>query len=105
MQGAGESVGGEDVQVGVADEGGGADHRVEVLLEAGPYVAGAAVAVGDTVGAVGGTDERGQGGAFDVIQAQGAGEDIEDVLGDAADVATLNAGVLLDADGCELGDF
>ncbi|MFD5124759.1 hypothetical protein [Streptomyces sp. NPDC058385] len=44
-------------------------------------------------------------GAFDVVELEGCGEAVEDFLGDAADVAALEAGVVLDADRRELGDF
>ncbi|MES4887447.1 hypothetical protein [Streptomyces sp. NPDC096012] len=64
-------------------------------------MAGAVVAVG----VVGGADQRGQVGAFDIVQAQSAGEGVEDVLGDTADVAAYDAGVALYADGGELGNF
>ncbi|MGI5423737.1 hypothetical protein [Streptomyces sp. CA-179760] len=42
-------------------------------------------------------------GAFDVVELEGPGEAVEDFLGDAADVAALQAGVVLDADRGELG--
>jgi hypothetical protein len=43
--------------------------------------------------------------AFDVAELQGAGDGVEDVVGDAADVALLQADVPVGADAGEHGDF
>lgn len=54
---------------------------------------------------VGGADEGGQVGAFDVVELKGYGEAAEDLLGDAADISAFEAGVVLDADRGELGNL
>lgn len=43
--------------------------------------------------------------AFDVGQPQGAGDGVEDVLGDAADVAPFQADVPVGADSGQHGDL
>lgn len=54
---------------------------------------------------VGGADEGGQVGAFDVVELKGYGEAAEDLLGDAADISAFEAGVVVDADRGELGNL
>ena len=45
---------------------------------------------------VGHPDEVEQVGAFDLVELQGAGDGVEDVVGDAADVAAFELGVVLE---------
>ena len=47
---------------------------------------------------LGGPDEVEEVGPFDLVELQGTGDGVEDVLGDAADVAALEPDVVLGAD-------
>lgn len=89
LRGAGELVGGEDVEMGAADEGGGAGQGVEDLLDAVTHVHDPAVAFGGPVGGADGTDEGGQVGALDAVELERRGQAVEDLRGDGAHVAAL----------------
>jgi len=54
---------------------------------------------------LGGAHEVEQVGAFDVVELQGACDGVEDVFGDAADVAPLELRVVLGADPGDHGDL
>jgi hypothetical protein len=70
---------------------------------AGDGATGASGASGGAFG--GGAGQVVEVGAFGLIQLEGAGEGVEDVRGSPAELAALYAGVVLDADTGEQGDF
>lgn len=53
----------------------------------------------------GGAGQVEEMGALDVVEEQRPRDGVEDALGRAADVAALEAGVVVEADSGELGDF
>ena len=53
----------------------------------------------------GGAGEVVQVGALGLVELQGAGEAVEDAVGDAGEVAAFELGVVLDADAGQVGDL
>ena len=59
----------------------------------------------EVAGAVGGAGEVDEVVAFGVVELQGAGDGVEDLVGDAGDGAAFELGVVLDAQPGERGDL
>lgn len=109
VEGAGELIGGEDVQAAVADEGRSGGDGVQRPLQAAvgcPLPGAAASASGECVRAVGGLREVEQVGAFGFVELEGPGHGFEDGGGDTGEVAAFELGVVLHAhvgEGSDLG--
>ena len=101
---AAEPVGGEEVEPAVAHERGGAGHRVEHALHgrADALLARAGV---DGARRLRCAREVEEVGALGVVELQRAGERLQHALGDAACVAALEPGVVVDADAGEQRDL
>src|SRR3954452_8961441 len=99
VQRVAELVGGEDVESCVADERGDADHRVKQSLHAGAdLIAARRTSTAAAAARARSANEVKQVRSFDVVELQCPGQPLEDVVGDAADAATLDARVVLDRD-------
>jgi hypothetical protein len=106
VQAPAEGVGGDDVEAAVADQGGSAGDRVEGVLQPGPHRGGAG-------GASLPPGRRGVGGArevehvvtFGVVEVEGVSDRVQDRVGYAGEVASLQPGVVLDADPRQHRDF
>ncbi|GAB2889328.1 hypothetical protein GCM10027074_67050 [Streptomyces deserti] len=81
-QGAGECVGGHEVQAAIGGECRGPGHGVEKPLHAGRDIDGLAAGPGGGAG-LGGSGQVEQVGALVVVNVQRAGHRIDDFLGDA----------------------
>ncbi len=104
VQSPGQRVGGDDVQAAVAHESGGHRHGVEQPLD-GRRDLDVLAAGRRSAGGPGCSGQIEQVGAFVLVQLQRPRDRVENVLGDAADVALLKARVPLDADAGEHGDL
>ncbi|OLT24725.1 hypothetical protein BJF79_13315 [Actinomadura sp. CNU-125] len=104
VQGAAEGVGGEDVAAAVHDDGGRVRHGVQYPLHGGPHPArgGAAPAAPSGTGGAGQVFEV---RAFGVVEAEGAGDRVQDACGDTGQIAAFQTGVVLHADPGQLGDL
>src|SRR5207237_2398551 len=96
VEGIAEPIGGEYVEAPVADEGGGVRDGVEDLLHAGADLLGGGPAAGGSL--LGSVDEVEEMGPFHLVELEGAGDRLEDVVGDASDGAAFELDVVLDAD-------
>src|SRR3954469_6086946 len=104
-QRASKRVGGEDVEAVVADVGGGAGDRIERPLDLRPDPRlGRAPTLG-RAGRVGGASEVEEVRALGVVELERPGECFQHAFGDAAEVSTLQAGVVRDADAGQDGDL
>ena len=103
VQGPAEGIAGQDVEAAVADERGGAGHRVEHALHTGRDRRLAAPSWG--AHGLGGAGEVEQVLPLGVVELQGTGDGVEDVVGHAADVALLQADIPVGADPGEHGDL
>jgi len=102
VQRVAQLVGGQDVQPSVPGEGRGVGHRVQQPLHARPdLLPGGLVPSGR--GGVGYPYQVEQVCALDLVQLQGAGDAVEHLVGDAADVAAFQPCVVLDRDARQLG--
>ena len=108
VEGAGEPVGGEEVHAAVAHERRPGGDGVERPLQArsGRRLERRALRSAPDRGcAVGGPGEVGEVCSFGVVELQGAGDGVEDLLGCAVDGAAFELGVVLDAEPGERGDL
>ena len=100
----GEGVRGDHVQAPVVDEGRDVRHQFEDTQQAGSDLLSGWLAsrAGRRSGGAGqGLQVRRLG----LVQLQGSGQSVEDAVGDAAEVAALQSGVVLDADPGQVGDL
>ena len=97
-----QGIGGEEIQAPVVDDGRQLGHSGEDARHAGSELLGRGRAPGADCGA-GGVGEVGQVSALRLVQLQCAGEGVEHALGDAAEVAPLESGVVLDTHAGEVG--
>ena len=99
-----EVVGAEDVEAGVTDKGSCAGHGVEYLADAAPELrrrcAGPPLLSGG-----GGVDQVDQVCVFDFVELENPTQVVDDLVRDTAGVTSLEAGVVLDADTGEQGNF
>lgn len=96
-QGPAECVARQDVRAAVDDGCRGVGHRVEEALDIGPHaLRGRRFTTSARTGS-GGAGQVVEVGPFGVVQPQGAGERVQDGVGHPGEVASFQAGVVLDA--------
>src|SRR4051794_11200042 len=96
-----QTISGQDVEARIAYERGTVADGVEDVLHPWAYLLGGWTTVGGAL--FGSVHDVEQVGALDVVQLEGAGDGIEDVVGDATNGAALELGVVLDTDPGEHG--
>jgi hypothetical protein len=104
-QRAGQPVDGQQVEPAVAHEGRGLGHRLEHGDHTGPDFVRRTATSCRPRGRAGRASQVVQVLAFGLVQLECAGQRIQDAFGDAAEVAALEAGVVLDTDAGQQRDL
>ena len=105
VQGPSQRVGGQDVEPVVAHDRGGAGHRLEHRVHAGPHHRRRGAAAGPGRARRGGPGEVEQVQALGLVERERVGEGLQDALGHAGEVPALEARVVVDAHAGEHRDL